>query len=196
MKKILLLTALIISISGCETLQQQWQNIKPSLQRSPQATANNQSSNSASKSSASKSDSNLVESRLTALNATDKRLFDQIYDLRLQLSNNSSTPVEASQVFYHMWLGGREFVKGIKDIPINIPANGSQNISLKVYSNMLEWAEDLKNIKRTGADEYEYLVHLKLSKQDKLFQIKKSIVVKGLLTMTATVKGLSASNIR
>jgi LEA14-like dessication related protein len=109
---------------------------------------------------------------LTGLLVEEVDLFETVLQLKLRVINGNDIPLVLKGIQCELELNDKSVATGVSRTPVNIPALGSDTVSVKVYSSMFNIASSFfrmvqNEANRTGNPDFRYQlsgrIHLETS---------------------------------
>lgn len=83
-------------------------------------------------------------------------LLEQVYAVTLHVDNPNGYTLPIKGLSYALKLGGQDFASGVTPNAFSIPANGSEQISIQVRTNLLQTIGHLSRLLSDNAQSLDY----------------------------------------
>jgi LEA14-like dessication related protein len=110
--------------------------------------------------------------RLAGLLVEEMDLFETVLQLKLRVINGNDIPLVLKGIYCELELNDKSVATGVSKTPVNIPALGSDTVSVRVYSSMFNIASSFfrmvqNEAAKTGNPDFTYQlsgrIHLETS---------------------------------
>ncbi len=86
------------------------------------------------------------EVRLAGVELLDASLSEQSFQLQFEVTNTNAFPIPVAAINYALDLAGQRFVSGTTSEAFSVPANGQNNFSIAVRTDLISSARTLAQI--------------------------------------------------
>lgn len=115
--------------------------------------------------------SNQSAPRVALINLLPKELglFEQQYQLELRVQNPSPNPLLISGMAFDLELNGRRFAQGVSNQSLNVPAFGSEKLTVQVSSSLFSLLAQLRKLSKKELRQLNYALSGQLYSPNGLF---------------------------
>ena len=74
------------------------------------------------------------------IEVVEAQLFETVMRIDLRVFNTNAVALEVKGIDCSLELNGKDFARGVSDVQVHIPANGTEKIPMTVYSSLVDMA--------------------------------------------------------